>query len=519
MKSLLLPGLLMVWRDPRFPVVFPTEFLQSFDSLIHYTHREELQVLRRQQRQATARFLGSQTWSSLGNASAAGNCGGTASTGRSTILKLGVMSLFLQAEHAFKRGDKSMETTLGGELGCNDGATVRFPDATAETRYLDVARTVTSSAAEALRPFHAASLLRRYGSSRLPRRLNSETAKEISEALSAVLDEEFEVSAQMNAARETATDFVASVCRWLWGSQPHTTGSRREKTQEDSNMRDGKPLCPEEDGSGVWVWQFGSCVNGFCTVASDVDICVLLAGSATQLRRVSGGLADIGISACEEANLKNQLDEVMVSWHGHDTEYGQAEKAVRLLGEVLERIRIAQSLDENFESGNEGEEEEGEGPPPASEESSERKNEHPSCLKVVGIETIHQARVPICRIDFLYGTFARSLSTSRRKGTWSWQPVKAEVSFSNRLAILNSRYICRLAAQTPLSFTLAAAVKVWAQRRGIANAYRGYFSSYTWLLMAFHFLACRERPLIHNLLCPLPQMLKRVMSTAVNVKC
>ncbi|ESS33943.1 hypothetical protein TGVEG_290590 [Toxoplasma gondii VEG] len=524
MKSLLLPGLLMVWRDPRFPYVFPTEFLQSFDSLIHYTHREELHILRRQQRQATARFLNSQTWSSSGN-TAAGAYGGTEMIGCSTTLKLGVMSLFLQAEHALKRGDiENMEKALGGEQHeCADGKAAGVASATNDMRYLDLAKSITSSVAEALRPFHAAMLLRRFGPSRLPRRLYSEPAKVISEELGAILHEEYEVSGHLNEARDAATDFVANVCRWLWGSRMETNETRREqdrpherfKAQEGSNRKDTLP-CPEDDESGVWVWQFGSCVNGFSTRVSDVDICVLLAGNAAQLRGGSSGFAERGTRTPDEVDVQKHLHEIMLSWHGHDTEYGQAEKAVRLLGEVLERIKIAQNFDEDFESQDEQGKAGSVGQTPASEEPSDDKDAWQPRLKMDGIEIVPHARVPICRIDFLYGTFARTPS-STGQDSWSWQHVKTEVSFSNRLAILNSRYICRLAAQTPLSFTLAAAVKVWAQRRGLANAYRGYFSSYTWLLMAFHFLACREQPLIHNLLSPLPRMLKRVIAAGVKM--
>lgn len=634
MRSLLLPGLLMLWRDPRFPFIFPAEYAQSFDSLVHFLHRHELQLLRRQQHEATRRSLGVTVSQRHASSSSGGlwndpGRGGALhekwQTPEARSKALAMLALLLSGETLLQGRLESLQQLFKGgfegstgELsagGCmrrqtkDEEPMSGFFLETLAREYAtisgDAVVDTIDRAAKVLAHYHASLFLRSLGPSRLPRQLGSDVATHIGQHLASSLLKEHEASRLYSRAREAATDFVASVCRWLWGSDVKTKSRSSSGGAASSPDKKGVdwsdtavPGTDNEDDCGVWLWQFGSAVNGFCMASSDVDVCVLLKGEETPETEEEEELnrqRSTSLFSESGSGLKQKEEDTkrrMLSWHRHETEFSSAERAVRLLGEIVDGIRLAQNVEEDILEeletglGTWG----GKMSTAAARLYAERKSHeesHQPCLKVVGVEPISRARVPICRIEFLCGVWSEPFSSSSSEslrqgltsaastactsfslqpsesnalpssdsesdtclstalessgsvasstaarhagvspdsvclglaasgtpGSWSWQVVKVEVSFGNRLAILNTRYISCLAAQKPVGFALAATVKLWASRRGIANAYKGYLSSYTWLLLAFHFLACREKPVIQNLLRPPPAMLHWVRQT------
>ncbi|PHJ23849.1 poly cid1 family protein [Cystoisospora suis] len=617
MRSLLLPSLLMVWRDPRFPFIFPAQYAQSFDSLIHFLHRYELLLLRCQHRRSIGNFLGFPfpqepsapiRGEGLKNDASRQGIFDKKWDSSQASPKITALLWVLQAGEGLRQGslqslqqqfmegfrsDTGELKTHGRSPETKSGAPVygTFQDTLIREcgeRWGHSAAGCVPGAGKALRYYHASALLQSFGAARLPRNLGTDdVTKPIGQYVARSLLDEVAASRRYDEARAAATDFVASVSRWVWGRDVKTRSrgasgdidtapEGKDVNGSSSTVRDSDD---DEDDCGVWLWQFGSAVNGFCTAGSDVDICVLLGGEELRRQQCTSFLSRSG-----EAQRKEDLRKFMLSWHEHETEFSEAEGAVRLLGEVFDGIRLAQNVEDDIVG--EWQEEKGACSTDDSKAAARRlahgqtaEKSHQPRLKIVAVEPISWARVPICRIEFLYGTWSdlssspsscvhaeqnavltssgirsssqilsesnilqssdsdigTSVSTasqsptstffstpdlsqydaesrdppaSRTRRGWSWKVVKVEVSFSNRLGILNTRYISCLAGQKPLGFALAASVKLWASRRGIANAYKGYLSPYAWLLLAFHFLACREKPIIINLLRPPPSVLE-----------
>jgi DNA polymerase sigma len=173
---------------------------------------------------------------------------------------------------------------------------------------------------------------------------------------------------------------------------------------------------------------YGSAVNGFSVPGSDVDAAVILPGDKADELRLA---VEEALKKIQEGKSTNDEEEVLAV----------PEKAVEVAAIRLVASRIEQKF--------------------------------PGLYK---IEKIESARVPILIVK----RFPPESTVS--------PAFELNLSFNHPLPILNSKLLFCYSQLHPKIRNLVQSVKLWAKRRGLADALAGGFSSYSWTLLVISYL-------------------------------
>jgi DNA polymerase sigma len=172
---------------------------------------------------------------------------------------------------------------------------------------------------------------------------------------------------------------------------------------------------------------YGSAVNGFSVPGSDVDAAVIIPkGKIDELRLAVEQVMREETEKKEPGNKESENEEDLLV---------VPEKAVEVAAIRLVASRIEQKF--------------------------------PGVYK---IEKIESARVPILIVKRFLPSFELNLS------------------FNHPLPILNSKLLFCYSQLHPKIRNLVQAVKLWAKKRGLADALAGGFSSYSWTLLVISYL-------------------------------